>query len=127
MRSILDGSFDRDQDLSAKTGQALNLWWGMSAGVIDVILSKNLPYYSVKMIDIYRRALINGTFHPFDGELHSQTGIVRGPGEAPLTNEEIVAMDWLNDNVVGRVPAFEELTVAGQRAAKVSGIRLEEG
>ena len=121
VRGILDGTFGKEN--ANGKGQALNLWWGMSAGVIDVILSKNLPYYSEKMIDIYRKALINDTFRPFDGILKDNQGNVRGERESVLSNEEIVSMDWLNDNVIGMVPSVDLLTEAGKKAVAVSGVR----
>ena len=125
VKSLLDGSFSKNT--SPEKGQALNLWWGMSAGVIDVILSQNLSYYSGKMIDIYRKALINGTFRPFDGTLKDNQGNVRGQRDSVLSNEEIVAMNWLNDNVIGEIPEPERLNEAGKKAWRVSGLNRDDG
>ncbi len=124
VRGILDGKFQKDNS-AGTTGQALNLWWGMSAGVIDVILSKNLSFYSGKMIDIYRKALINDTFRPFDGTLKDNRGTVRGDHDSVLSNEEIVAMNWLNDNVIGEIPDSELLNEAGKKAIRVSGLQID--
>ncbi len=124
VRGILDGKFQKDNS-AGTTGQALNLWWGMSAGVIDVILSKNLSFYSGKMIDIYRKALINDTFRPFDGMLKDNRGTVRGDHDSVLSNEEIVAMNWLNDNVIGEIPDSELLNEAGKKAIRVSGLQID--
>lgn len=124
VRSIVNGSYDRED--APKAGQSLNYWWGMSAGVIDVILSQNLPYYSQKMIDIYRKALINGTFHPFDGELRSREGVVQEASSGEFTSEEIITMDWLNDNVIGEIPSADKLTDAGKSAVRISGIARKE-
>ena len=111
---------------AAPSDQALNYWWGMSSGVIDVILSKHLSYYSERMVSSLKKALVAEFIHPFAGELHSQQGIVRekdAPGR--LSNEEIVAMNWLNDNVVGSLPKLEELSEAGIKAVRTSGV-IEE-
>ena len=111
---------------SASKEHALNYWWGMSSGVIDVILSKNLPFYSVKMVDAVRNALIAGTLNPFAGELHSQKGIVREADSLDrLTNEEIVSMDWLNDNVVGSLPVKAALSEVGKKTVETSGVIKE--
>ncbi len=109
---------------TARSDQALNYWWGMSAGVIDVILSKRLSYYSFKMVEAIKRSMLAGTMHPFAGELHAQDGVlIRGSGEeGRLTNEEIVSMDWLNDNVIGSLPRIDDLTETGVKTVKVSGV-----
>lgn len=120
IKSIISGSYDRED--APKAGQSLSYWWGMSSGVIDVILSKNLSYYSHKMMDLYRNGLINGTFHPFDGELRSREGIMHRKEEGRLTNLEMITMSWLNDNVIGEVPAADKLTEAGKNAVRISGV-----
>ncbi|HAG69145.1 MAG TPA: BMP family ABC transporter substrate-binding protein [Lachnospiraceae bacterium] len=120
VRNIMNGGWDRETN-SIKN-QALNYWWGMSSGVIDVITSANLCYNTYKMLDIYKKAIVTEIIHPFDGELHSQNGLVKAADAPPLTNEEIVSMDWLNDNVKGGFPALSELTEAGKRSVKYSGI-----
>ena len=108
----------------APSDQALNYWWGMSAGVIDVILSQHLSYYSNKMVDAIRRALLAGIMHPFAGKLVDQNGrVIRsGQEEGHMTNEEIVSMDWLNDNVVGSLPSEWQLTETGKKTVKISGV-----
>ena len=111
---------------AARKDQALNYWWGMSAGVIDVILSKHLSYYSFKMIDALKSSLISGALHPFEGELHSQDGTIRGAENVMhLSNEEIVGMDWLNDNVVGSLPEAWSLNEVAKTTVHTSGV-IEE-
>jgi len=113
-------------DKAASKEHALNYWWGMSSGVIDVILSKDLPFYSRKMVDLMRNSLVAGTLNPFAGELHSQKGIVQEADAAVrLTNEQIVSMDWLNDNVVGSLPVKAALSESGKKAIKTSGVLKE--
>ena len=109
---------------AVRSDQALNYWWGMSAGVIDVILSKHLSYYSYKMVDAIKRTMLAGVIHPFAGELHAQGGKVAHKPEYVLkmTNEEIVTMDWLNDNIIGSLPQKEKLTETGIKTVKISGV-----
>ena len=98
----------------------------MSAGVIDIILSKSLPFYSRKMVNSMRTALVSGNLNPFSGELHSQKGIVQeADSTVRLSNEEIVTMDWLNDNVVGSLPVKAALSESGKKAIKTSGVLKE--
>ena len=123
IKTILNESWP---DKAASKEHALNYWWGMSAGVIDVILSKDLPFYSRKMVDAVRNALVAGTLNPFAGELHSQTGIVQeADSMVRLSNEEIVSMNWLNDNVVGSLPVKAALSESGKKAVQTSGVIKE--
>ena len=46
VQTVLNGTWDTAQ--VAEKNQAINYWYGMSAGVIDVILSDRISYYSVK-------------------------------------------------------------------------------
>lgn len=120
LRPIVDG--EQPVKLPLKKDQAVNCWWGMSSGVVDVILGNKVSYYSGKMIRNLKRAIISGQFHPFDGELHSQSGLVKGEQDPGLSNEEIITMNWLNDNVAGEIPVFDDLTDSGKEAVKVSGV-----
>ncbi len=105
-----------------KKGQAVNYWWGMSSGMVDVILGNKVSYYSRKLVSRLKDAVKTGRLNPFDGELHSQSGVVKEIGSPRLSNREIITMNYLNDNVIGTIPAFEDLTEAGKEAVNVSGI-----
>ena len=35
-------------------------------------------------------------------------------------------MNWLAENVVGRIPEFDELTEAAQALVKLQGVKVEE-
>ncbi len=91
-------------DGTVKTEEPVSLWWGMSADVLDVNVSGSLPYSSRKLVQLLRSALKQGRLDPFDGELHSQNGPVKGPYDARFTQKQILAMDWLCDNVIGVLP-----------------------
>ncbi len=46
----------------------------------------------------------------FEGLIHNQDGEVMVPEGSVLDTEKIVTMDWLVENVVGRIPSIEEVT-----------------
>lgn len=121
--SILDGSFG--QNPLARSDQAMNYWLGMSAGIVEVIFSEKLSYYSKKMIRLFRQAVTAGSLHPFDGELRSQEGVIKGADDPRLTAEQMITMDWLNDNVIGSVPKYERLNDEAREAVSVSGVLRE--
>ncbi len=104
---VLSGSWSTVDNIEAT--KAINYWWGMSAEVIDVICSQNLPKGIQRLIPIMKEAICNGSFHPFSGTLFSQNGIVEASEKGYLTPEEIIAMNWLNENVVGTIPLESEL------------------
>ncbi len=120
LRPIVDGVTPAKMPL--KKDQAVNYWWGMSSGVVDIILGNKVSYYSRKMINLLKDAVVTGRLNPFDGEIRSQDGIVKEEQSPRLSNREIITMNYLNDNVVGSIPKFEELTERGKRAVLVSGI-----
>lgn len=120
-QNILEGNWDTARQSSED--RSTNYWWGMSAGVIDVILSEKLSYYSRKLVDMFRAGIVSGRLSPFMGELHSQDGLIREESSRGLSNEEIITMSWLNDNVIGSLPRKEELTEEAGAAVDVSGVR----
>lgn len=119
-KSVLEGNWDAAGQ-SAKD-RSINYWWGMSAGVIDVILSEKLPYYSKKLVNMFREGIISGRIRPFMGELHSQEGQIRDSLSRGLSSEEIITMSWLNDNVIGSLPAVDKLNEEAGATVNVSGV-----
>ncbi|MBM6775572.1 BMP family ABC transporter substrate-binding protein [Olsenella profusa] len=104
-------------------GQSLNYWWGMSAGVLDVALTGELPRGQRKLVEVLRQSVLSGRTHPFTGELVAQGGDqVQGPDAGRLTSEQIVRMRWLNENVVGRLPEQRELSRDGLVEVEVAGV-----
>ena len=100
----LDGSFEKQQGKN----KALGFFWGFSAGVIDLVLSEKLSYASKKMMSGLKRAITAGDFHPFAGELWSQNGKIKDAASPRLSSEEIMSMDWLNENVIGDLPVIQD-------------------
>ena len=123
VRTVLDGTYAAQL---SKKDQAINYWYGMSAGVIDVILSKKLAYYSDKLVTLLRREIISGDLLPFEGELYSQDGTLKADRGEVLTSGEIVSMDWLCDNVVGEIPPAWTLGDSAKKTVKISGVKEDK-
>ena len=120
IQSILDGTYN-EREKTDKT-QPLNYWFGIRTGAVDVIFSDELPYYSRKMIRLLRQAVIDGTADPFRGELHSQTRQISEEGAHTLSYEQIIGMDWLNDNIIGEIPRASEMQDSIQKTLMTSGV-----
>lgn len=105
--SIMRGSWKVEDSGDSK---ALNYWWGLSAGVIDVILSNNIPTGVKQLVELVKHSISSGTFHPFSGSILDKEGSVRCLTTEILKPENIITMDWLVDNVIGSIPTIDELT-----------------
>lgn len=122
IRTIMDGTWKYD-DTSLSEKKAINYWWGMSAGVVDVICSKNLPIGTKRLVDFLKKSISSGEYNPFQGVLYSQTGVVQSDPDKTLTPEEIVTMDWLAENVIGSIPKNWELKEQAKSVISQQGVK----
>lgn len=111
---------------SLKGRKAINYWWGMSADVIDVICSQNLPHGTNRLIDFLKKSIKSGSFHPFDGTIYSQEGVIQCKEGGSLTPEEIITMNWLAENVEGQIPDIDSFTPEAQALVRLQGVKIEE-
>lgn len=124
IRAIMDGTWKQDDEPSDM--KAINYWWGMSAGVVDVITSRRLPLGTQRLVNVLKESICNGTFSVFEGVLYSQDGVVQANPECKLKPEEMASMEWLAENIIGEIPATEGLTesaipVVAQQGVKKKG------
>ncbi len=108
------------------TKQAVNDWWGMKSGVIDVVLPEDLPEGLQNLTSILREGLKNGTIDPFLRKITAQDGSVKNDGTKVFTTDELLHMDWLCSNVHGSIPAFEELLPFSRPTVQLLGIHRED-
>lgn len=121
VRSILSDTWDIRQ-----SGTAVNDWWGLSSGVIDVALSKRLPSGVLSLAKILRQGLRDGNIDPFRSRIITQSGEVINEGSRNLSAEELLHMDWLCDNVVGTIPSYDELLPISRPTVQMLGIHREQ-
>lgn len=120
IQTIMDGTWKYDD--SSSTTKAINYWWGMSAGVIDVVCSRYLPIGTKRLIELLKSTISSDVFNPFSGVLYSQEGVVQDKPNQSMLPEEIMTMDWLAENVVGSIPKKEELTETAAPVIKQQGV-----
>ena len=118
VRRVLEGSWK--QELHGNS--AINYWWGMNQGVVDVLCSRSLPIGTRRLVSVLRTALQAGRLDPFYGMLMDQQGQDSYEDSAPPPAEQILSMNWLSPYVQGRIPAFEELTESAQELVKLQGV-----
>ena len=124
VRNIFSGG---STEADAQKGKkAVNYWWGMSADVIDVICSKSMPHGTSRLIEFLKSSIRAGAFHPFDGPIYAQGGVLQCEKGQSLQPDEIITMDWLAENVVGKIPDVDELTEDARALVEFQGIRVDE-
>lgn len=119
IRSILNHSFQTEYQESSK---ALNYYWGMSAGVVELLCSSQLPDSTRKFAELLERAICSGICNPFRGPLTTQDGRIIDGERHFLSLEQIIRMDWLVDNVVGDIPTYEQLSDEGKATVDIVGV-----
>ena len=120
LQTIVNGRWSRS--LPVSDGDSINYWWGISSGIIDVICSKSIPARSRRLMELVKDQIVNGSFQIFSGALYDQEGILRSPGAAELSPAQIIHMDWLASNVMGRLPSPEELDTEAAQMMETQGI-----
>ena len=120
IQNLKKGSWKQDVDPERK---ALNYWWGMSAGVIDLAVSDRLPVGTAKLLKTLRQSLESGELLVFSGDIYAQGNrVVKHDWEGSIPVEEIMTMDWLLNNVEGRIPKLSELQEEAKEVTKVAGV-----
>ena len=104
----------------------INYWWGLSAGVVDIIMSEKVPADTRRLVEIIKGLIIEDKFSPFGGELKDQEGNLISPdGEVPSV-DEIIKMNWLVSNVVGEIPEIEKLDEEAKILVEMKGVQKDE-
>lgn len=107
LRRVQNGTWHSDAFQNG--AQALNYWWGMDSGAIDVFYSNKLDRGTRRMADLLRDAVRSGYMKPFSESIFDQGGVRRCASGGELTPAEIISMDWLCDNVEGYIPSLAEM------------------
>ena len=119
MQYILDGSW---KPMAYGDKKTLNYWWGLSAGVVELNCSERVPGGVKRMAESFAQFIAEGSFHPFEGKMRDQNGKIHGTDGETLEVEELVTMDWLYENVIGRIPEQSELEEGAGELLKLQGL-----
>ncbi len=117
VRSILQGNWDTE-----KNGQAVNQWWGIRSGVIDVALSPELPEGVRFLADTLKSGICSGSIEPFKRRILDQQGKLRNAGSESFTPMELLKMDWLCENVVGSFPVYDTIIPEARAMVELLGV-----
>lgn len=120
-RSILSGAWD--DDASSNSDRAMSYFMGMSTDAIDLLCSRRLPPRTRRLVDLLHERIRSGAFLPFVGPILDQKGDVRVADDVALTPQDIIRMDYLAQNVVGRIPEIDELTDVAKTLVSLQGVK----
>ena len=120
LRSLLSGSWQDDSDLA--NGLAMAYWPGISTGAVDVFYSQRLPLGTQRLAEMLKRLFQSGSFNPFSGKLVSQDGVVHSENDEALSPAQIIAMNWLCENVIGSIPDLSQLKAEAYPLVRLQGI-----
>ena len=120
IQSVMSGSWNKEED--EDNIKALNYWWGMSAGVVDVIYSIKLPTETKIIVNVFKDIISKGDFELFEGGLYDQNGVQKNKEGNVLTPEQIITMNWLLENVIGEVPTTDIMEDDAENIIKAQGI-----
>ncbi|MBR5430233.1 MAG: BMP family ABC transporter substrate-binding protein [Firmicutes bacterium] len=120
LHRILNKTVKAEYNSSRK---ALNYYWGMSAGVVDIVYADTLSFGTRRLAEFLKQGICREACDPFATPLLTQSGARIGEGQRALSQEQIISMDYLVENVIGRIPRYEELSPKGQATADSAGVR----
>lgn len=118
IREILSGGMQKEKG----SATALNYWFGLDSGVIELNLSDRLPQGVCQMAKLLYEAVKRGYIDPFGRKITAQDGSLKNDGTAGFSSEQILRMDWLCDNVIGSIPSFEEILPHSRKTVQELGI-----
>lgn len=122
IRDILDGTWKDEEPAETNISRkAINYWWGMSAGVIDVFCSDKVPVATQRMVEIFKHGIITGFCSPLGGVITDQNGVQHNGGDG-FSPEDLMKMNWLADNIIGSIPENWSLKDESVPLVKVSGV-----
>ncbi len=124
VRSIFAGNWDTLG--TEPTQKAVNYWWGMDSGVIDVELYDKLPGGLLQLGDILKKGIADGSIDPFRCRITDQNGQLRNDGSHGFTPEELMHMDWLCDTLDGSIPAYDDLLPSSQMLVRHLGVERDQ-
>ena len=116
IRDYLQGNWDTAA--GASKNSAVNYWWGISSGILDLVTVSNLPSGVARLVRAMKQQIYTESFNPFEGVLTMQDGSLFGKENEAPSPSELIKMNQLVSSIVGTIPDISELSEAGQKILK---------
>lgn len=119
LKGIFAGTYKSEDEGEAK---AINYWWGMSAGVIDLVYSNHVPVGVKRLAEHVEYDISVGDVYPFFGEIYAQDGTLKNNAGESMSPEDIMKMDYLVENIVGEIPGIDVLNEKAKPVVELKGV-----
>ena len=121
IQSILDGTFNIEVE---NTNKSINYYWGMSSGVVGIIFSEKLPKEVRYLGELIYQSLQSGYCQPFFEPIQGANGnYIWDEVNKALPIDEIINMDTLEKNIIGKIPKYSELDSVVQMVVDEMGVQ----
>ena len=118
IRSLLSGGIEALRD----SKHAINDWWGINSSVVNIDIDESLPSGVKQLARILKNGILEEDIDPFLCPIQDQKGNAISDGTREFSPEELMKINWLNDNIDGTIPAFDELLPRSQKLVRLLGI-----
>ena len=118
VRSLMSGGVEALRD----SKHAINDWWGIDSGVVNIDIDENLPEGVKQLGRILKKDILEESLDPFLCPILDQNSQLISDGTRAFTPEELMKIDWLNENIEGKIPTFDELLPRSQNLVRLLGI-----
>lgn len=119
LQGILAGTYNSEDEGETK---ALNYWWGMSAGVIDMVYSNHVPTGVKRLAEHLEYDISAGDVVPFYGEIRAQDGTIKNNAGEAMHPDAIMKMDYLVENIEGDIPSIDLLNEKAKPIVELKGV-----
>ncbi|MDZ7839351.1 MAG: BMP family ABC transporter substrate-binding protein [Gammaproteobacteria bacterium] len=93
------------QEVLNGTWESTSVWGGFAEGMAGIApLSDKVPADVAAQVEELKAAIIDGSFHPFQGPIRNQDGEVAVAEGETLTDEELTTLEWYVEGVQGKIP-----------------------
>ena len=123
IRSILDGMWDSD---GGDGFRGVSYWWGMAVHAVELHYTDKLPDSSRHLLDLLTDQIKHHHYDPFSGRIVTNTGRLVKADENTFEPEDMIHMNWLNENVEGSIPVLDDPPQELRALLAQQGIRPEE-
>lgn len=118
---IMDGKWGSTD--AGSESKPINYLWGLSAGVVDLIISEKVPVEIRRLANTFRELIAIDQFSPFLGRVVTQDGTEISEDGKELEIDDIIKMNYLVENVVGKIPVIEDLTDDAREIVEMKGVK----
>jgi len=93
------------KDIMAGTWKTHQYWGPMSDGIVGLAPFGPMVPEDVKtLVEAEKKKILSGEWDVFTGPIKDNTGQERVPAGTKMTDEQMLAFDWLVEGVVGTIP-----------------------